>query len=176
LTFPKGWTLAYYLYITRAAHYARNEELWITLDEWKSALMEDATLEHHGVEGMVSFCAAPGEPQSYLLWKNGNICCANPNPPTVDKLVALAALLGGRVMGEETEQYDGGYEPPRTNQFALFEKRVPDRLRVRFPEKTGYVRPFRPSEKSPESRMPVGFPSAERKPSAAILKLLGNKS
>lgn len=165
--------MAYYLYITRAAHHAKNDEQWITLDEWKQALLDDGALEHTGAEGVVLFRAAAGEPASHMFWRNGNICCANPDPPAVDKMVHLANDLRGRVMGEESELYENGYEPPKTNQFSLFEQRIPNRLRVRFPEKNVSLRSSRPLDRSNENRMPVGFPSADRKPSAALLKLLG---
>lgn len=166
--------MAYYLYITRASHHAKNDEHWISLEEWKNALLGDVTLEHTGAEGMVTYRAAAGEPASHLFWKNGNICCANPDSPTVDKMAVLAAVLQAKVMGEETEVYENGYDAPRTTQFALFEQRIPNRLRVRFPEKNANIRTARSNEKLiNENRMPVGFPSADRKPSAALLKLLG---
>lgn len=166
--------MAYYLYMTRAAHPAKNDEHWITLEEWKTALLSDVTLEHTGAEGVVMFRAAAGEPASHMFWKNGNICCANPDPPTVDKMAALAALLQAKVLGEEAELYENGYDAPKTTQFALFEQRIPNRLRVRFPEKNANIRTARQGEKLiGENRMPIGFPSADRKPSAALLKLLG---
>ncbi len=136
----------------------------------------DVTLERHGPEGVVAYRSAAGEPASHLFWKNGNICCTNPDPPTVDKLIALADMLQGRVMGEDAELYSSGYEQPLATQYALFEQRLPNRLRVRFPEKIPTPRSSRNGKKlsSDENRMPVGFPSSERKPSAAIMKLLGH--
>lgn len=169
--------MAYYLYMTRAAHPDRNEGQWITLDEWKTALLGDTTLEHTGAEGVVMYRASAGEPACHMFWKNGNICCANPDPATVDKMVALSAALQSKVLGEEAELYENGVDAPKTTQFGLFEQRIPNRLRVRFPEKNANVtvRASRQGDKSPETRMPIGFPSADRKPSAAILKLLGKQ-
>jgi len=182
--------MAYLLYITRPPHFASRTRRRITAEAWEFVLKGDAALEPVEPAARepalaVRYAGTEGDPSALLFFKEGNIVCRNPDEATVDKMVALADRLDALVQGEDGELYSAGAELPYLIQFALFD-RISRRLRVRFPT----VQPPRahrelpvlilpppqflepPSAAMPRRKMPIGFPSVDRKPSAALQALL----
>ena len=183
--------MAYLLFITRPPHFASRIRRRIGLESWVELTQVDATLARGELPGHVEFTPAEGHPTALLLHKDGNIICANPDEPTVEKMIALAGALDAVVQGEDGEIYASATECPYLVQFALFE-RVSRRLRVRFPTAAPPGRWFwdaaslvmTPIEVTAADlqaadgamagrrRMPVGFPGQGRRPSPGIVALL----
>jgi hypothetical protein len=102
------------LHITRAKHWAQNEGLWISPEEWISVVEADPELRSHEDFGPL-FAVWTGESElvdPWLEWFNGNIDTKNPDAALIEKMVQIAKRLGARVQGDEGEIYPGNGQPP----------------------------------------------------------------
>ncbi|WP_154668243.1 hypothetical protein [Pseudoduganella violaceinigra] len=113
--------MAYELHITKAAEWSRSSQNPITEAEWTAAVAADgqmrmdavATAEnpltHETIEVRNPFMASWIDPNSnskhYFYYSRGKVTVKNPSEDVINKMKALAAMLGARVVGDEGESY-----------------------------------------------------------------------
>ena len=105
--------MGYEVYITRAEHWADHEPV-ISADEWLAFIAEDPELRLAGYSGPY-FALWSGQSKysdAWFNWFNGRVHTENPDPPMIQKAIAIAARLGARVQGDDGEIYlpDGRVE------------------------------------------------------------------
>jgi hypothetical protein len=106
--------MGYDLHITRAKWHYMNEGAWIAADEWLAYVERDPELRLAGFNGEYFTLWSGGrkDPEPWFDWFDGNVYTKNPSEPVIDKMIAIAKALGGKVQGDEGEIYLG---PGKTN-------------------------------------------------------------
>lgn len=99
--------MSYDLHVTRKAHWADVDGPGISLAEWTTFAAGDPELvpdPDNDVEDFL-WIAHPGGP--WALWWNarGEIMTSSVDEPVLGKLLAIAAALGARVLGDDDEHY-----------------------------------------------------------------------
>jgi hypothetical protein len=99
--------MGYDLHITRAEDWAENEGHEITLNEWLRYVESDTAIQRDPQNSPADFLflTHPKGPAP-LWWYRGEIYTKNPDKPTVQKMIEIAAKLGARVQGDDGEFYD----------------------------------------------------------------------
>jgi len=98
--------MGYDLHITRAEHWS-DEEPAISAQEWLAYVQEDPELQLAGYNGPY-FALWSGKstyPDPWFDWSRGRVHTKNPDPPIVEKAIAIAARLGASVQGDDGEVY-----------------------------------------------------------------------
>ena len=102
--------MGYDFHITRKDHWADDEGPSISLDEWTEYARRNSNLsldpDNPGPENWI--VAAYGRAWSLWWEETGEIVVKNPDPPMIEKLVAIANALGARVLGDDGELYGEG--------------------------------------------------------------------
>ncbi len=107
--------MGYELHITRKTHWWDGDGPTITLAEWQQLVERDAELSAY----LEVDEASRGKAASYLdqegalRWDDGEVLSKNPDESLVVKMVAIAAALDARVLGDDDEVYaeDGTARP-----------------------------------------------------------------
>ena len=91
--------MGYNLYITRADDWVENEGCQIPVREWLDVVAADPELRLDPVNGPYdALWNGPSEHEEpWFDWSEGNVYTKNPDPPMIEKMVELAAKLGGKV-------------------------------------------------------------------------------
>ena len=106
--------MSYDLHITRTDLWINSEKTPITYAEWQAYVESDPELTWEGWTdwkdcGRILTAAwsgdTSGEPQSPLCWHRGEIFAPYPSRQTTAKMVAIAEVLGAKVVGDDDEQY-----------------------------------------------------------------------
>lgn len=114
--------MGYDLHITRRTHWCEKDDNVedITLSEWLSYIDADPELESsedywvtvHGYKpgtgpkpGFCDWIAHPLNESPWLSYSDGCISTKNPDDPTVRKMLAIAATLNAKVLGDDEEMY-----------------------------------------------------------------------
>jgi hypothetical protein len=101
--------VGYSLYVTRARE--------ITREEWRDLVARDPELRLDPSLGDdMAVWSGPSEHEvPWIGWSDGRLESKYPDPPLIEKLVAIAAALGAQVQGDDGETYCAGgrVEPPR---------------------------------------------------------------
>lgn len=102
--------MGYNLHITRAKFHYRNDNQWITAEEWLRYVEQDPELRLAGYNGdYFAIWSGPSSlPDPWLDWFEGNIYTKNPDDALIDKMVQIAKKLGAVVQGDDCEVYIGG--------------------------------------------------------------------
>ncbi len=103
-----GQALGYDLHITRADYWAENESRQISPQEWLKVIGDDPSLTLDPDNGpyFAIYSAASGDESRWLAWRDGNVHSKNPDRETLEKMLAVARALGGRVQGDDGEHYE----------------------------------------------------------------------
>jgi hypothetical protein len=104
--------MGYDVHITRAAHFHESAANPITEAEWLDLVAADPELclaEPHEpmyFEGMVVWNQPiEGYGKPWFDWLGGKVYTKRPQGPIIEKMVAIAQLLGARVQGDFAEEY-----------------------------------------------------------------------
>lgn len=97
--------MSYDIHITRAAHWAENDERRIALDDWISAAHVDSRLEHRGGGTFVATGLRSDGQDAAFHWFEGDVYTADPDEPTLAVMRDLARALGGQLQGDDGEEY-----------------------------------------------------------------------
>ncbi len=110
--------MGYDLHVTRAGFWAENEGQSIGAEEWLKVVSEDPSLTLDAANGpcFAVLSDSDGDAKRWLDWRDGNVYSTNPDRRTLEKMLAVAKALGGRVQGDDGEHYehveDLPYDPP----------------------------------------------------------------
>jgi len=101
--------MGYDLHITRAEHWAENEQNPITAEEWL-ALVEsdpDLTIDPRGNKPYFALWLGHwlGWDYPWFDWFRGDIHTKYPDRKTLGKMLEIAAHFGAKVQGDEGELY-----------------------------------------------------------------------
>jgi hypothetical protein len=106
--------MGYDLRITRApGFWAEYEDGGITSDEWLAVIAADPELSlEPGREHFARWAGQSKYPDAWFDWWRGTITTKNPDPPMIEKMIAMARQLKARVQGDDGEIYlpDGQVE------------------------------------------------------------------
>ena len=106
--------MGYDLRITRApGHWAESEDGGIDAEEWLAVVAADPELSlESGRKHFARWSGPSKHPEPWFDWWRGTIKTKNPDPPIVQKMIAMAQHLGARVQGDDGEVYlpDGKVE------------------------------------------------------------------
>ncbi len=99
--------MGYDLHITRAEFWAENEGQAISAEEWLKIVSDDdsLSLDHANGRCFAVYTAEAGDDSRWLDWHDGNVYAKNPDRRTLEKMLAVADALGGRVQGDDGEHY-----------------------------------------------------------------------
>lgn len=99
--------MGYDLFVTRGVDGFDEEREPITLQEWEKYVASDSELRFHGEmgDGFAVWCGPSQLEGPWIAHSDGNLHSKNPDPPLIEKMTAIAARLGARVVGEEGETY-----------------------------------------------------------------------
>lgn len=97
--------MGYDLHITRAEHWANNDENPISAQEWLELVKEDPELipSPENGECFVIWRGTTQSPEIWFNWWNGNIYTKNPDKATLCKLYQMAQRLNAQLQGDEGE-------------------------------------------------------------------------
>jgi hypothetical protein len=118
--------MSYNLYITRKLHWFDDSGLAIAPSEWRAVVESDPGLKFDPSNGEYFAIWKDGAGEEHWIdWDGGNLESKNPSAQLIGKMVAVASILGARVVGEEEEVYgaDGvatPWEAPR--ELGMFAK------------------------------------------------------
>jgi hypothetical protein len=118
--------MGYHIHITRREHWADPEDTDIPLSEWLDYIKGDKEMEltsvENGIEAeakdqvMQAFCEWNGHPSKgdrcmrpWFSYESGNIEVINPDTPTIQKMIHVAAALEASVQGNDGEIYTQEY-------------------------------------------------------------------
>ena len=116
--------MGYDLHITRARRWVESESRPITEGEWRTFVASDPSFELTGVAEAGSGAVVryenpglarwrhPGDEEVWFDLRDGRVVVKNPDEPTVAKMIAVASLLGARVIGDDGERYERPGVPP----------------------------------------------------------------
>jgi hypothetical protein len=116
--------MGYDLYITRGASWCDEAREPITLGQWEACVASDPELRFQGEMG-VGFAVWSGPSRldgPWIAYSEGNLYSKKPDAQLIEKMTAVAALLGARVVGEEGESYLAGGEVRRTAPPSLWRR------------------------------------------------------
>jgi len=102
--------VGYDLHITRAEHWAENDDAPIAVDEWLAVARGDPELAPMPENGDAFFDYAGGD--GWFDWFQGNVDTKAPNRPTLAKMLELAGRLGAHVQGDDGELYECADDVP----------------------------------------------------------------
>ncbi|MEO0588258.1 MAG: ferredoxin [Planctomycetota bacterium] len=117
--------MGYDIHITRGRDWANSfddPDAKISASEWLEYVDADPELSLAGYNGD-HFALWSGESEHddpWFDWVDGVIYTKNPDEPLIDKAVAIAHALGGRVIGEEDEVYLGGGQTKYASEMGGF--------------------------------------------------------
>lgn len=99
--------MGYDLHITRRKDWAADGDA-ITAEEWRAYVRGDKELTLTGTNGPshAVWRGPAANPEQWLDWSSGQIFTKNPEPPLIDKMIAIAAALEATVQGDDGEIYD----------------------------------------------------------------------
>ena len=122
--------MGYDLHITRAEFWAENEGQAISAEEWLQIVSDDESLTIEAVNGpcFAVFSARAGDATRWLDWRDGNVYTKNPDRMTLEKMLAVAEALGGRVLGDDGEHYKSVDDLPEGATASASADRDPDGL------------------------------------------------
>ncbi len=122
--------MGYDLHITRADFWAENEGQEISAEEWLEIVGEDASLSLDAANGrcFAVYTAEAGDDTRWLDWNDGNVFAKNPDRKTLEKMLAVAKALGGRVQGDDGEHYKSIDDLPQDVAVRAPGDRSPDEL------------------------------------------------
>ncbi len=122
--------MGYDLHITRAEFWAENEAQAITPEEWLQIVSDDASLSLDAENGQcfAIYTAEAGDVSRWLDWRDGNVYTKNPDRKTLEKMLAVAEALGGRVQGDDGEHYKSVADLPEDAIGSAYADRDPDEL------------------------------------------------
>ena len=100
--------MGYDIHITRAEHWANNESLQITINEWLALVQSDSELisAPENGQGFVVWRGATKYPETWFDLLDGNIVTKNPDRATLRKMLGIAVALNAQVQGDDGELYD----------------------------------------------------------------------
>ena len=100
--------MGYDIHITRAEHWANNESLQITINEWLALVQSDSELipAPENGQGFVVWRGATKYPETWFDLLAGNIVTKNPDRATMRKLLEISGTLNAQVQGDDGELYD----------------------------------------------------------------------
>jgi hypothetical protein len=119
--------MGYELHIIRREHWETLETSNISLDEWLNYVKSDKELELTNgysikIGSEIVFRNRPGFcewktdqskkefiPRPWLSYHKGSIDTKNPDPPTIRKMMQIAAAIGAKVQGDDGEFYTEEY-------------------------------------------------------------------
>jgi hypothetical protein len=99
--------MGYDFHITRKDHWADEEGLRISLDEWREYARADSNLSLDPDNPRPENWIVAEHGRAWPLWwdETGEIVAKNPDPPMIEKLVAIANALGAHALGDDGEVY-----------------------------------------------------------------------
>lgn len=99
--------MGYDLHITRKEHWSDETGSEISLDEWmKYAHTDNDIKPDPDNPGNENWIVASDSPPWPLWWnRTGELLTTNPEPAAIQKLIAIAAALDARVLGDDGEIY-----------------------------------------------------------------------
>ena len=100
--------MGYDVHITRAEHWADNQGMEISPDEWLQIIQADPELlpvQENG-EYFVIWRGPTKYAETWFDWSDGNITTKYPHRATLRKMLQLATALGAKVQGDDGEVYD----------------------------------------------------------------------
>jgi hypothetical protein len=118
--------MGYDLHITRRKDWSGAGQA-IGPEEWVAYVKTDPELSLYAEGGpyFVRWSGRSKYPHPWLDWHKGNIYTKNPDEALVDKMLAIAQVLGARVQGDEGEIYHNASQPPVFPKLSVL-----DRLRT----------------------------------------------
>lgn len=101
--------MGYDLHITRAAHWADNDDTQISRREWLGIIQADPELTLlPGTGPCFAVWSGPSHlVEPWLDWLAGNVYTKNPDSALLRKMIRVAERLGARVQGDDGELYTG---------------------------------------------------------------------
>ena len=122
--------MGYDLHITRADFWAENEGHEIAVEEWLRLVAENASLRLDVSNGPCFAIVTIDDDDSsrWLDWRDGNVYTKSPDSATLEKMLAVAEALGGRVQGDDGEHYQSVEDLPQRSSGELSNRRDPDEL------------------------------------------------
>jgi hypothetical protein len=100
--------MGYDLHIARSDDWTDSVQNPIRGDEWLAYLKRDKDLKLAGINGpyFAIFSSATGaDPGPWLDWRDGELYSKYPNLRMVRKMIAIAAVFGAKVQGDDGEIY-----------------------------------------------------------------------
>lgn len=105
--------MGYDLHITRKRDWASPEGPEITSDEWLALVQSDPEFTLDPRNGpCFAIWSGPGAYACWIDYHHGNLFSKYPTDEFIEKMIALARQLGGKVQGDEGEVYPRGGQPP----------------------------------------------------------------
>jgi hypothetical protein len=101
--------MGYDFHITRKDHWADEKGPSISFDEWTEYARGDSNLSPDPDTPAPENWIVAEHGRAWPLWwdETGGIVAKNPDPPMIEKLVAIANALDARVLGDDGEVYGG---------------------------------------------------------------------
>ena len=101
--------MGYDLHITRADDWADSSSAPIAAEEWLGLVRLDPEFELDPSNGpyFARWKNAASIQEGWLDWSDGQIYTKAPDSSLLRKMVAIAGLLGGVVVGDDGEHYTG---------------------------------------------------------------------
>jgi hypothetical protein len=96
--------MGYDLHITRKAQWSDKDGPTISPEEWLSLLDADPELSRSTDAGDDTPAGA-WKGETIFWFTGGEVCCTNPDPPTIRKMASMAERLRATVQGDDGEIY-----------------------------------------------------------------------
>ena len=96
--------MGYDRHITRKASWSDEDGPTISPDEWLRVLDIDPELSRATDAGDDPLAGA-WNGQTLFWFRDGEVCCKNPDEPIIRKMVEIARRLGATVQGDDGESY-----------------------------------------------------------------------
>lgn len=100
--------MGYDFHITRAEHWADEDQTLISSEEWLAVVRSDPELRldpQNGPNFAIWIDFLTGSEKGWFDWRDGAIFTKNPDAPLLAKMLSLAARLNAKVQGDEGEVY-----------------------------------------------------------------------
>ena len=110
--------MGYELHITRAKHWAENEDHQISAEEWLSIVANDDELILDTTNGpyFANWSGSSTYSEPWFDWIDGDIFTKNPDRAIFEKMLLLAKKLNAKVQGDEGECYNNIEDFPDISQ------------------------------------------------------------